>query len=246
MSNIYLQVEFGSGKAYEYSKTEKEGFDKFESKEGKSSWRKYYNKGVYGVYKGSSVRSSPFGDNLSIHMIDLDSNNVYLSFNLFDQKGAISIYASSVISYLGGLTVGSKYRVYPYAIENESSDWKTRGVSVKYSNEDLSVEQVVEDDKVNRLSFSYYKGKGADRTLIEGEVPAEEWTQKMGKNVKNTDAKDEFLYNFLMKNSTDSRGGSSNIPQEDSKKVTDTQPKEPQPKEPQKKVAEYDDDDLPF
>lgn len=205
--SIYLSIEFGSGRLYEYSKKEKEGFEEFEGKNG-ISFRRYLNKGLYGIFQGVSIRSSDFGDQLSIHMKDIDGNNVYTSVPLFDNNGSIGDYAADLIAYLQDLKVDYMYRIYPYAIDNEGQNGKVytnRGISIKYSVDDLAEEEVRDDYEVVKLTQSRYTGSRDNRTLVEGDIPAKEWTEKLGKPVLNTDARDQYLYEILMENAEDAR-----------------------------------------
>jgi len=247
--NIYLQIEFGTGRAYHYSKTEKEEYELFENKEGKTSYRKYYKKGVYGVLKGVSLRSSDFGDQISVEMIDKDKNTVFLNIPMSTQKGGFSAYAESLIRHLPSLVEGNSYRFYPYAMDKEGSDYKTYGISVKIAN---VLEETAEEESIPKLSYAYTK----DGVKVEGDVPEVVWTEKLGKRIMNTDAKDEYLYNVLISNAKDARKGTtpvSSAPKADSSKPAATAKPATAKATPAKgvqaqpaQVATTDDDDLPF
>ena len=96
---IYLSSNF-EGDLFESSKQPKEGFEQHTSPKGNVSYRKYYKKGLYGIFKGMTLRNAPFGQQLSVHVVDAQSNNVYYQVHFKDQKGGIGTFAESLI---GGL-----------------------------------------------------------------------------------------------------------------------------------------------
>lgn len=194
--NIYLQCEFGSGKIYEFSKTEKEGFEEYKNSKGVVTYRKYFKKGLYGIYKGVSVRDSQFGKEVSLCMMDKDRNTIYLNFPLYDAKDNIAAYTESLIRVLPAMEVGFAYRIFPYAIDVDGTDWKNYGVSVKHA--DIYEETVREDYPLELVSSAYYKKDGDEHVLVEGDIPPIEWKKKAGKNVKNRDERDDYLYKLLM------------------------------------------------
>lgn len=195
-NNIYLQCEFGSGKIYEFSKTEKEGFEEYKNSKGVVTYRRYYKKGLYGIYKGVSVRDSKFGKEVSLCMMDKDRNTIYLNFPLYDGKDNIAAYTESLIRVLPAMEVGFAYRIFPYAIDVEGTDWKNYGVSVKHA--DIYEETVREDYPLDLVSSAYYKKEGDGHVLVEGDIPPVEWKKKAGKNTKNRDERDDYLYKLLM------------------------------------------------
>lgn len=195
MANIYLQHEFSTGNIYEYSKEEKEGFEKHTSTKGKVTNRRYYKKGLYGILKGISVRDSNFGREISIAMTDKFKNTVYFNLALYDQKDNITDYAQSLIRVIKEMKVGYAYRIYPYVMEREGTDYKNYGISVKHA--DIEEETVRDDYPLPLVSKAYYKKEGDKQVLVEGDIPAEVWEKKAGKNKKNCDARDEYLFELL-------------------------------------------------
>jgi len=100
MANKYLQIEFKSGNLFEYSKEQKEGFEEHKNSKGNVSYRKYYKEGIFGVYKGTTLRDTDFGKEVSIFMVDGNGDNNFISFPLFDQSKNIAAYAESLITVL--------------------------------------------------------------------------------------------------------------------------------------------------
>lgn len=203
--NVYLQVEFKSGLLFQYSKDSKEGFEEHKSTKNKISYRKYWKGGLYGVYRGTSIRVSDFGKEISIHMIDKGGDNVYVSLPLFDQQKNIAAYAESYISIISSMELNYVYRIYPYAMENERG-YKNYGVSIRHA--DMHDETIREDHLLDKLSFSYEKKSGE---VISGDVPMIKWTKDFdGSMKKDCSERNEYLYNVLMKFATEKTVGASN------------------------------------
>jgi hypothetical protein len=136
-------------------------------------------------------------------------------------------------------------------MDKEGSDYKTYGISVKIAN---VLEETAEEESIPKLSYAYTK----DGVKVEGDVPEVVWTEKLGKRIMNTDAKDEYLYNVLISNAKDARKGTtpastSSAPKADSSKPAATAKPATAKATPAKgvqaqpaQVATTDDDDLPF
>lgn len=236
MSKIYLQVEGKTGRVYEYSKTAKEGFEEHTSSNSNVSYRKYYNKGVFGTLLNVGVRESKIGEQL---IVSLKNGNdfVNLQFALYDQNGNIeNRYAESLIRFLPVLKKGEGYRFYPYAIEPEGDEKYPRyGVSV-VSSANPENEEVGE--KVEPyLTYSKEPSKDTD-------IPKAKWKMVAGKNKMIADDKNEFLYNHL-KSAVDGHlayEGSSNTSQTTSKPSNDL----PKPSAEEAFPPNEEEDDLPF
>lgn len=202
--NIYLQLEAGSGKLFEYSKTEKEGFVRHEGENPKTkvvsvSYRKYHDKGVFGKLVGASSREADFGGtkttNLSIVMDHVNGDRIFINFPLRNQKNDIQSYAISFLSLLPHLVVGSPYKIYPYVMEGSynGNPTKSYGVSVKHAR--LSDQAVDDDNKIARLTF---EKADRDGNITEaGDIPRTEWIIKAGQMVANNDKRNEFLWGIL-------------------------------------------------
>lgn len=207
MSTIYLQNDFKSGTAYEYSKNEGEGFEKHESQTGKVSYRKYYRKGIYGTYKGISVRETKFGDNLSIQMQTKEGDTIYFQLAMYDQKDNFTNYAVSLIRVLPSMEVGKDYRVFPYAIDNEDTGRTAFGVSVREA--DLEIMEASKE-KLPLVSITYSVKDGDGYKEVPGDIPAIDWVKKAGKTKMNCDKRDEALYKILKSNLDDKDSNKSN------------------------------------
>lgn len=187
----YLQIEGKSGRVFEYSKTEKEGFEKYESSTGNVSYRKYYNKGVFGTLLNVSIRDSKIGEQLQVSVKNGD-DYVNLQFPLYTEKGNIdNRYAESLIRFLPNLEKGKGYRFYPYSIENEDTGFNNYGISVIESPNPEAEEK---GEKVEPYLEYSKEPKG------EKQIPNLEWKKVAGKNKPSAvslEAKDEFLYGYL-------------------------------------------------
>lgn len=234
--NIYLQVEFGTGNLFEYSKEEKEGFEEHKSTKGTVSWRRYWKEGVYGIYRGTSIFESNFGKEVSIHLVDVNGDNVYIKLPLFTQDKAIAPYAESFITVLPAMEKDFVYRVFPYAMEKEGTKYKNYGVSVMHA--DMDERTVRSDYPLERLKYSYTKKDGEK---FEGDIPEAVWEEAAdGSKVKNSRERDKYLYKVLEENATGSQKMSNRVQggEPPKKYSTNGAPSQAQKKETPKKEEE--------
>lgn len=205
-TNIYLSVEFSTGNLFQYSKEEKHGFEKHVNKNNKVTYRKYWKEGVYGVYRGTSVRKTDFGKDVSIHMIDANGDNVFINFPLLDQNKDIAAYAESFITILPAMQLNYVYRVFPYAMKREKSEYKNYGVSVRHA--DMHARTVREDHLLERLSYSYEKENGEE---VVGDIPKIKWVKNYDNSMKkDCTERNTYLFNVLMANAEEKTQGTSN------------------------------------
>lgn len=188
LSKNYLQLEFGSGHFFDYSKEEKDGYVKHVSTKGNTSYRKYYKDGVEGTLDSVSIYDGKFGQQLSVSLMKEDEI-YYLPVAIYDQKGQVdNTYAESLIKLLPQLEKGQNLTIQGYNFKPEDSSYSKIGFSIKVSGEKL---------KCN-ISSSYYK----DGELVPGDVPAIVWVEKLGKkkpSAASIEAKDAYLLELLEK-----------------------------------------------
>jgi hypothetical protein len=238
MNKIYLQLEFGSGKFYSYSKEEMEGYSKHTSSKGNVSYRRYYDR-VEGELDSVSVVKTKFGEVLDFTFIYEDTI-IHCPYQLYDQRGHISLFGEAAIKYLSNLEIGKYYVMTPYNFKPEDSNYSKIGISFKLHGE--RVEQA--------LTNSYYK----DGKLVKGDIPAIEWVEKRGKNMPDMaslEKKTDFLYDIIQKNidrlkSTSTYESRISIPGKFTSTTKPVEKKEEiKTKEPEV-AMEDDDDELPF
>lgn len=241
MEKHFLTVTY-DGKVFEYSKTQKEGFESHKNTSGVESFRKYYTGGITGELKWVEVVKNPHLHNREEVNIILEDNGTryYVNFNVMGQNGSIDTMAESLIRFLPGLERGSVYKLFPWCIKKgdvingEVAKRTISGVSFKQGETKLTP------------SLSLEK-RYQDGTVVAGDVPALVYAVKMGKNkptAASIEARDEFLYDTLVKES------------DRLKFPNGTTQEQPQPKEEQKSKPttsdftpaqdEEDNDDLPF
>jgi hypothetical protein len=186
LSKNYLQLEFGSGHFFDYSKEEKDGYVKHVSTKGNTSYRKYYKDGVEGVLDSISIYDGKFGQQISISLKKEDEI-FYLPVAIYDQKGQVdNTYAESLIKLLPKLEKGQNLTVQGYNFKPEDSPYSKIGFSIKASGEKLKSD----------ITNSYYK----DGELVPGDVPAIVWVEKLGKkkpSAASIEAKDAYLLGLL-------------------------------------------------
>lgn len=219
---VYLQVEYGTGALYEYSKDAKENFVEHTNTKGAVSYRRVLNKGLYGKVTNVQRKDSNFGDQISITVVDENGTTNYVSIPMFDAQQNLSNYAEGFIVNLKGLVVGETYRIYPYAIETDSG-YTNRGISIKKAD----LNSLTVTDQIEKYTQSYVK----DGEEVEGDIPKVEWKQKMGKNVMDKDNKNDFLFKMFEKFISGDK--QADIPKETKKQ--NAKPKQ-----------EPSEDDLPF
>ena len=184
MKKVYLQVEFMTGKMFEYSKEEKEGFDKYVSTTGKESYRKYY-KGVTGELESVSIRDTKIGQEIGL-ALKAEDTTYYMSISLMDQKGFVdSTYAEDLICKLPKLTKGNTYSVNPFRFIPEGDKYDKTGVSIKQG-----------EFKIEKAFTNSYIGK--DGVKVEGDIPAVVWKKDpTGKNKPSAASKEVRSDRFL-------------------------------------------------
>jgi hypothetical protein len=240
LSKNYLQLEFGSGHFFDYSKEEKDGYVKHTSTKGNVSYRKYFKDGVSGILESVSIYDGKFGQQISMNVKNGDEI-YYLPIDIYDQSKQVdNTYAESLIKLLPLLEKGQNVTVTGYNFKPEDSKYSKIGISIKVSGEKLK----------SQITNSYYK----DGELVPGDVPAIVWVEKLGKkkpSAASIEAKDEYLLSILEREearltwkNSDNENSSSEAPKEEAPK------QEPKKSEPESSaippVHSDDDDDLPF
>lgn len=185
----YLQLDQGKGSFFEYSGSEKEGFEKFESNSGNISYRKYYPKGVDGVLESVSLADGKFGKQIQVGVRATDDVHLF-QLDVYDQKDNVSTFAEELIKFLPNMNKGAEISFNSYNFVPEGEQYSRRGFSIK-----------VDGEKLNRaLSNSYYKKE--DGSLVEGDIPAIKWVKKLDKNkpsLASLEAKNDYLLDVLSK-----------------------------------------------
>lgn len=159
MATKYLQLEFSSGKFYEYSKTPQEGFETHIGKNN-TTYRKYHKKGVSGELQSVNLYTEgKFGSQINVRLKDND--NIYvLSIQLFDQKRQVDSYAQSLIAFLPNLRKGQDVSISAYNFKPEDSKYSKIGVSIK--SEGVKVERGVDFNHIPKLVFEPVRGGKKD------------------------------------------------------------------------------------
>ena len=240
LSKNYLQLEFGSGHFFDYSKEEKDGYVKHTSTKGNVSYRKYYKDGVSGILESVSIYDGKFGQQISITIKEGDEI-YYLPVDIYDQSKQVdNTYAESLIKLLPLLEKGQNVTITGYNFKPEDSKYSKIGISIKVSGEKLKSE----------ITNSYYK----DGELVPGDVPAIVWVEKLGKkkpSAASIEAKDEYLLSILEREearltwkNNDNQNSSNEAPKEQAPKQEAAKSEPEAPAMPPSNSD--DDDDLPF
>lgn len=187
MTKNYLQLEFGSGLFFDYSKEEKQGYEKHTSTKGNVSYRKYYKDGVTGILESASIYEGKFGNQISLNIKNGD-DVYYVPVDIADQKGNVDTYAESLIKFLPQLDKGINLTIKGYNFIPEGDKYSKIGIS-------LSVDGV----KIKSEMTNSYTGK--DGVFVEGNIPAIVWKKDaLGKNkptAVSQEAKNDYLLEVL-------------------------------------------------
>jgi hypothetical protein len=182
------------GTLFEYSKTEKPGWEKTvttakdDSSKTYVSYRNYFRDGIMGEYVGVRHRASEYGDELQLGLRDVENQTEFIiSFKLKTQRGNYEDqYLIPLIQVLPNMEKGQTYLVKPYSFQPSDSMYTKKGVKVT-TEDGTAVER--------KITASYYKGA----ELVEGDIPAIKFiADKLNKNKKKPDPKtlverDDFI-----------------------------------------------------
>lgn len=187
MTKNYLQLEFGSGLFFDYSKEEKQGYEKHVSTKGNTSYRKYYKDGVSGILESVSIYEGRFGNQISMNIKNGD-DIYYVPVDIADQKGNVDTYAESLIKFLPQLEKGMNVSIKGYNFTPEGDKYAKIGISVSVDGEKL---------KAN-MTNAYYNKEGE---LVSGDIPPLVWKKDaLGKNKPSAvsqEAKNDYLLSVL-------------------------------------------------
>lgn len=235
----YTQLEYGSGRLFEYSKEEKEGYEKHVSTKGNTSYRKYYDE-ISGELGSVSIYDGKFGKQLSFNIKNGD-DVFYVPFDIRTDKGNVNTYCESVTRLLPNLEKGDNITLRGYNFTPEGERYAKVGVSIKKDGEKVEP----------ALSYSYYK----DGKLVEGDVPAIKWTKeidpldKSEKNVPDPEtvkAKNNFFFTKIAEQTERLKWIKEETPEEAPTPKQEEKPT-PEKKKPEPAAATGGDSDkLPF
>ena len=187
MTKNYLQLEFGSGLFFDYSKEEKQGYEKHVSTKGSTSYRKYYKDGITGILESVSIYEGRFGNQISMN-IKKGDDIYYVPVDIADQKGNVDTYAESLIKFLPQLEKGMNVSIKGYNFTPEGDKYAKIGISVSVDGEKL---------KAN-MTNAYYNKEGE---LVSGDIPPLVWKKDaLGKNKPSAvsqEAKNDYLLSVL-------------------------------------------------
>lgn len=188
----YLQIEYKTGNLFQYSKEEKEGFEKHVSTKDNVSYRNYHKNVLEGTYKGVELdKNTPIGPQIKVVMSDTNmDDNVIVQLPLYSSKGDIDRnYATSLIRFLPYIKTGQKLKFYSYSLETDSGK-VIKGISLKDEN----------NEKIERLSMSYYDKE--NNKIVKGDVPTVEKVGEdaLGKPRFDASKKEDYLAEVLAKN----------------------------------------------
>jgi hypothetical protein len=187
MTKNYLQLEFGSGLFFDYSKDEKQGYEKHTSSKGNVSYRKYYKEGITGILESVSIYEGKFGNQISMN-IKNGEDVYYVPIDIADQKGNVDTYAESLIKFLPQLEKGMNISVRAYNFKPEGEQYAKIGVSISVNGEKIKSE----------MTNAYINREG---NLVKGNIPAITWKKDaLGKNkptAVSLEAKNDYLLEVL-------------------------------------------------
>ena len=252
MGKVYLQLDYSNSEMYEYSKTEKEGFEAHTSSTGNTTYRKHYPKGVFGELLNIGIKETDFGDKLQVSLKHND-DFVHMQFSLYDQKGNVdNRYAEDLIRYVGNLKKGGAYRFYPYKLsaDDQRKSDEERGAEVRSRYYDRYGVSVKTADLGNEVALEkvepalMYGGDG------DNAIPKVTWSMNRAKkNVQNPvelAKKNEFLLDKLMQAVEGHLAYEANASEQAPVQQNAKPSKKVPTATPQEAFDIQDEDDLPF
>lgn len=189
MASVYLQLDYGKGKFFQYSGTEQEGYEKYENTVGKITYRKYVD-AMQGelvslrVEKNEKLKGA---EELTISVKDENGHYINATLGLLDTKDNYTSFTESLIRHLPNMKKGNTYYIQPFNFKNDKGN-DIKGFSVRNNDS--------KGDKIEKLTQSYI---GRDGVTVAGDIPAVVWEEKRGKNVANKTAQQDYLYDVLEK-----------------------------------------------
>jgi len=234
----YLQLEFGSGQFFDYSKDEKTGYDKHTSSTGNVSYRKYYKEGISGVLESASIYDGKFGKQISLNIKDGD-NVYYVPVDILDQKSNVDTYAESLTKVLYKLNKGQNINIKGWNFVPDGDKYSKIGITVS-----------IDGEKLKGLTNAYYDKEGK---LVPGDIPAIVWKKDALDKNKPTavslEAKNDYLLEAI-KTQTDRlkwvQGEPTPSAEQQTKKTEIPKASPTDAFEPATNVKEDDYENLPF
>jgi hypothetical protein len=248
----YLQLDYKTGLFYAYSKDSQEGYEKYTSKTGNVSYRKYFKKGIYGNLKTMYFADTDRGMQLRVIMTQgsesEDGFYAMLFFPVYDQSRNLDRFVESLVTFLPNMEPGEAYRIYPYVLDVKLDSGKTvqnRGVSVKKAELDGEGGGDVTEKVERALKF-----QGRDEEYESGMVPTLVFEKDLGGKYAPTALsiaqRNDFLKKVLQENverlnvTADQNSEGNSQEQEKPAQKPAEKPKAKVNLEPE------DDDDIPF
>jgi hypothetical protein len=207
-TNVYLNLESGSGLFYEGKREETFGYERKVNKNpitgaDSVSYRKYYNDGIFGYLVGFGIRENEFQDR-KVKVLSIVLNNTYedktyfITIPLFYQNKSLTNFAIQAIRALPALKEGSAYNLIAYNFIPKGKDRAVTGVT--FRNARLSDNAIDLDNKIALLTQSYSKKEGDKIVEEKGDIPAIEFIEKMGDTTVDSTKRDEYLWKVLEDN----------------------------------------------
>jgi hypothetical protein len=210
MIKHYLDIDYKNICFYEYSGEAQEGFIEHTNGAGTVSYRKLYEKGVFGVLQSVSlVDTKHQGKKLVFRM--LLGEDIYLAgFSLNDQRGGFdNRFIEPIIAMLPNLVKEQAYRIYPWAMESDTAKKKdgsprvNYGVSIKKA--DLDTLTVTKDD-ADKVKPKFVRRKKDDVFNAALHLPDLEFVKELGAwkpTAVSVDDRRSFLVKLLEKGLVD-------------------------------------------
>lgn len=248
----YLSVDFNSGTLYEYSPTEKEGFEQYTSATGKVSFRRYERKGVTGELLSVGIKDTKFGDEIWISQKVENGDIVVSKLKLYDKSFNIEQnFAEPFTRLIGNLKKGETYKFQPYVLsaEDQRKGDEEQGREVKNKYYEKAGVSIKLADGTRVENTLYYKGDDPETTIPE--TVWKDHPSKQGKRMPSASSleiKTEFLINKLKEGIANglayqSSSSSNSAPAQSQEAPSEAPTTAPTAAEP---VVEEEYDDLPF
>lgn len=185
-------TSYYDGKMFEFSATEKEGYERHINTKGTESFRKYYKKGVEGTLQYISLRKNEKKNNAEELVVTLknEDEKFYITYNVMDTKGdSIDEFTEALIRVLPKMEKGQVYNLYNWKMNKGDL---VNGKVIEYGRSGVVVKTA--GTKIEPV-LNYKSEKNPD-----GEIPRIVWKETAGKNRPSAASKEEkleYLYTVL-------------------------------------------------
>lgn len=190
--NKYVNLDEIQGKFFLSSKERKEGYEEYTSSKGNVSYRFYFNNGVYGVFKGVSLREVEYSTGkvkrLQVTM-EYGDDLFFIQMPWGSSKIDFSDYVLHFLFCLKNLEKEKAYRINPFVQSRESVQKYQESIGKPSANGKYRDRQVIRVSEVDDLE-NFKEGEYVKTNYFYTDLPKLEFIEdEFGKPTVRTESK---------------------------------------------------------